>query len=157
VRFINHLAHAHSPLNFAKPSEWAKREAMPRTTVSTELVTEGGYIGERQSGKFKECTNYSIEVVSAISSPPGTYAQLDGFLYRIKLVRGETRYCMNICISWPCNLLYASAIYCIEHAISTPVLYTERCLLLHACNVSDLIDMYPFCNLPQRSYVGGCL
>lgn len=68
---------------------------MPRTTVSAELVTEGGFIGERQNGKFKACTNYSLEVVSAISSPLGTYAQLDGFLYRIKLIQGETRYYME--------------------------------------------------------------
>jgi len=49
------------------------------------------YIGERKDGEFKEYTNYSIEVICTISSAPRAYTQLDGFLYRDKLVSGETR------------------------------------------------------------------
>jgi len=65
---------------------------MPGKAVSGGLVMVDGYVGERKDGEFKEYTNYSIaEVICAISSAPGAYTQLDGFLYRVKLVSGETR------------------------------------------------------------------
>ena len=65
---------------------------MPRTTVSGRLVTVDGQVGENKNGEFIQFTNFSFEVVSAISSPPGIYTQLDGFLYKIKVIHADERY-----------------------------------------------------------------
>ena len=65
---------------------------MPRTTASGRLVTFDGEVGEYKNGEFLSYTNFSFEIVSAVSSPPGAFTQLDGFLYKINVVNGGERY-----------------------------------------------------------------
>ena len=62
------------------------------STRKKAVVVQGGEIGILAGGRFVSYTNFSVEIVHAVTSPKDACISLSGFVYFVKTSDGVGRY-----------------------------------------------------------------
>ena len=68
-----------------------KKKDRREQTLQRSLVVQGGEIGTVTYGHFQSYTNFSMEIVHAVSSPKDVRPTLFGYVYAVKTSSGLHR------------------------------------------------------------------